>query len=102
MKTKLTRLAVSCSLVMADSGLLAQTNNTNTNSLPLIQIEKAKNLLLNRNSRVSEIAYQIGFQSLTHFNRAFKRIVGHSPTEYRGLLPVVGFGPLAGMARAKL
>jgi AraC-like DNA-binding protein len=49
--------------------------------------EKAKNLLLNPNLRVSEIAYEVGFQSLTHFNRVFKKIVGESPTEYRSHLP---------------
>ncbi len=49
--------------------------------------EKAKNLLLNPNLRVSEIAYEVGFQSLTHFNRMFKRIVGQSPTTYRAQLP---------------
>jgi len=49
-------------------------------------VEKAKNLLLNRNLRVSEIAYEVGFQSLTHFNRVFKKITGQSPTEYRGQL----------------
>jgi len=48
------------------------------------RIEKAKNLLLNPNLRVSEIAFEVGFQSLTHFNRVFKKIVGESPTEYRG------------------
>ena len=47
------------------------------------RIEKAKSLLLNPNLRVSEIAYAIGFQSLTHFNRAFKKIMGQSPTAYR-------------------
>jgi AraC-like DNA-binding protein len=47
------------------------------------RIEKAKNLLLNPNLRVSEIAFEVGFQSLTHFNRVFKKIVGESPTEYR-------------------
>ncbi len=49
--------------------------------------EKARNLLLNPNLRISEIAYEVGFQSLTHFNRTFKRIVGQSPTEYRDQLP---------------
>jgi AraC-like DNA-binding protein len=39
--------------------------------------------LLNPNLRVSEIAYEVGFQSLTHFNRVFKRILGCSPTSYR-------------------
>ena len=48
-----------------------------------IRVEKAKNLLLNPNYRISEIAYEIGFQSLTHFNRVFKSIAGQSPTEYR-------------------
>lgn len=48
-----------------------------------VRIEKAKNLLLNPNLRVSEVAFEIGFQSLTHFNRVFKKIVGQSPTAYR-------------------
>jgi AraC-like DNA-binding protein len=47
------------------------------------RIEKAKNLLLNPNLRISEIAYEVGFQSLTHFNRVFKKILGQSPTDYR-------------------
>jgi len=48
-----------------------------------VRIEKAKNLLLNPNLRISEIAYAVGFQSLTHFNRIFKKIAGQSPTEHR-------------------
>ncbi len=57
-----------------------------TDYLSRIRIEKSKNLLLNPNLRVSEIAYEVGFQSLTHFNRVFKRILGQSPTEYRAQL----------------
>jgi len=53
-----------------------------------VRVEKAKNLLLNPNYRVSEIAFEIGFQSLTHFNRIFKNIAGQSPTEYRRHLSV--------------
>ena len=49
--------------------------------------EKAKNLLLNPNLRVSEIAYEVGFQSLTHFNRVFKKLMRQSPTQYRAQLP---------------
>ncbi|MHB8520610.1 MAG: helix-turn-helix domain-containing protein [Limisphaerales bacterium] len=48
-----------------------------------IRIERAKNLLLNPNLRISEIAFEIGFQSLTHFNRVFGKMVGYCPTEYR-------------------
>ena len=47
------------------------------------RIERAKNLLLNPNLRISEIAYEVGFQSLTHFNRVFKRVLGQAPSDYR-------------------
>jgi YesN/AraC family two-component response regulator len=46
-----------------------------TDYLSRVRIEKAKNLLINPNLRVSEIAYEVGFQSLTHFNRVFRKIV---------------------------
>jgi AraC-like DNA-binding protein/ligand-binding sensor protein len=60
-----------------------------TEYLSRVRIEKAKNLLLNPNLRISEIAFEVGFQSLTHFNRVFKKIVGQSPTDYRRqLVPV--------------
>lgn len=58
-----------------------------TDYLSRLRIEKAKNLLLNPNSRVSEVAYEVGFQSLTHFNRVFKKIAGESPSEFREKLP---------------
>jgi AraC-like DNA-binding protein len=57
-----------------------------TDYVSRVRIEKAKDLLLNPNLRISEIAYEVGFQSLTHFNRVFKRILGQSPTDYRGHL----------------
>jgi len=59
------------------------TGLTFTDYLARVRVEKAKNLLLNPNLRVSEIAYGSGFQSLTHFNRIFRRLTGQSPTEYR-------------------
>lgn len=57
-----------------------------TDYLSRVRIEKSKNLLLNPNLRVSEIAFEVGFQSLTHFNRVFKKILGQSPTDYRAQL----------------
>jgi AraC-like DNA-binding protein/ligand-binding sensor protein len=47
------------------------------------RIEKARNLLQNPNLRITEIAFQVGFQSISQFNRTFKAITGKSPTEYR-------------------
>jgi AraC-like DNA-binding protein len=32
---------------------------------------------------MKEIAFQAGFQSITNFNRVFKRRLGQSPTDYR-------------------
>ena len=58
-----------------------------TEHLSTERVEKAKNLLLNHHLRISEIAYEVGFQSLTHFNRVFKKTLGTSPSEYREQLP---------------
>jgi len=63
------------------------TGLTFTDYFARTRIERAKNLLLNPNVRISEVAYDCGFLSLTHFNRLFKRSVGKSPTHYRQSLP---------------
>ena len=43
----------------------------------------ACDLLRNANLRITEIAFAAGFQSLSQFNRVFKRFSGESPTQYR-------------------
>jgi len=58
-----------------------------TDYLSRVRVEKSKTLLLNPNSRISEVAFACGFQSMTNFNRAFKRIVRRSPTQFRESLP---------------
>jgi AraC-like DNA-binding protein len=47
------------------------------------RFEKACDLLLNANLRISEIAFAVGFQSLSQFNRVFKKLSGKSPSAYR-------------------
>lgn len=47
------------------------------------RFEKSCHLLRNTNLRVSEIAFAVGFQSLSQFNRVFKRLSGKSPSQYR-------------------
>jgi AraC-like DNA-binding protein/ligand-binding sensor protein len=59
------------------------TGLTFTEYLGRIRVERAKNLLLNPHLRVSEIAYTVGFQSLTHFNRIFRKTTGEAPTAFR-------------------
>ncbi|WP_272148794.1 helix-turn-helix domain-containing protein [Tenacibaculum aiptasiae] len=47
------------------------------------KIEKAATLLKAKNDRISDIAYDVGFDSLATFNRNFTNIYGKSPSEYR-------------------
>ena len=59
------------------------TGMTFTDYLARVRVEKVKNLLLNPHKRVSEAAYEAGFQSLSQFNRVFRRVAGEAPTVYR-------------------
>lgn len=54
-----------------------------TDYLARLRIEHAKQILQNPHTRVSEVAFEVGFNSLPHFNRSFKRITGLTPTEFR-------------------
>jgi AraC-like DNA-binding protein/ligand-binding sensor protein len=65
------------------------TGLTFTDYLARTRIEKVKNLLLNPHKRISEVAYETGFQSLSQFNRVFRRVTGQSPTAWRTRLPRV-------------
>jgi AraC-like DNA-binding protein/ligand-binding sensor protein len=62
------------------------TGLTFTDYVARVRLEDARNRLLNPNLRISEIAYDVGFQSLTQFNRTFKRVFGQSPSEFRARL----------------
>jgi len=62
------------------------TGLTLTEYLARVRVESVKQMLLNPHMRVSEAAYAAGFQSLSQFNRVFRRIEGESPTIYRDRL----------------
>ena len=62
------------------------TGLTFTDYLARMRIEKVKNLLLNPHKRISEVAYETGFQSLSQFNRVFRRVTGQAPTAWRAKL----------------
>ena len=59
------------------------TGTTFVNYVARARFEKAAELLRDANLRVSEIAFAVGFQSLSQFNRVFKKFAGKSPTAYR-------------------
>ncbi|MDA9774131.1 AraC family transcriptional regulator [Saprospiraceae bacterium] len=47
------------------------------------RIIKAKKFLSKKNTLISEIAYECGFQSISTFNRLFKKSTSLSPSEFR-------------------
>lgn len=59
------------------------TGVTFTDYVARARVEKTKKLLLNPHMRVSEAAYEAGFQSLSQFNRVFRRVEGTAPSVYR-------------------
>ncbi len=56
---------------------------TMTEYLNRERIHQAKKRLLSRYARVSEVCLDVGFGSLSQFNRCFTRYAGESPTAYR-------------------
>lgn len=67
------------------SETLSQCMNTNffqfVNSY---RIEAAKALLKESDKRISTIAFEVGFNTKSTFNSAFKRMTGETPTSFRG------------------
>jgi AraC-like DNA-binding protein len=47
------------------------------------RIEKAKELLITDNLRVTDVCFEVGFQSLGSFSSLFHKYVGHAPIIYR-------------------
>lgn len=63
--------------------LKKETGKTTTEHLQLFLIDEAKNILLNPNKSISEVAYELGFEYPQYFSRLFKKKAGLSPSEYR-------------------
>ena len=66
------------------------TGMTFTGYVASVRVERVKALLSNPVLRITEIAYDTGFKSLSQFNRVFKRLTGVSPTGYREKLSASG------------
>jgi len=61
------------------------SNTTFINFLNLRRIKAAELLLLQENQSITDIAMQVGFSSLTTFNRTFKNLTGYTPSAYKKL-----------------
>ncbi|TXF88422.1 helix-turn-helix domain-containing protein [Neolewinella aurantiaca] len=63
--------------------LKKETGKTTTEHLQLYLVDEAKDILLNPEKSISEVAYELGFEYPQYFSRLFKKRVGVSPSEYR-------------------
>lgn len=59
------------------------TRKTYLNFLNEIRLQKASELLKTSELSVAQIAYEVGFNNLSNFNRTFKLVTNSTPTEYR-------------------
>ncbi len=59
------------------------TSSTFTEYVNRRRIEWARRELLRPRARVTEVAYRVGYTSLSQFNRCFHRFMGESPRDYR-------------------
>lgn len=63
-----------------------ETGKSFSEYLNEVRIQKAKTLLLQTTSKVSDIAEQVGYKEYKYFAKIFKEMNGITPTEYRELI----------------
>lgn len=60
-----------------------ETGYTFTEYLNKLRLEEAARLLLDQSLSITDVCFQVGFQSLPHFQRLFRDFYGESPSAYR-------------------
>ena len=59
------------------------TGNTFTDFVNRVRINRACQLLMETDSQITHICYEVGFQNVANFNRRFRDIKGLTPSEFR-------------------
>lgn len=68
------------------SGLFKKETGENfSDYLAQVRISQAKQLLIQEDMGVSDVAAEVGYQDLKHFSKLFKRLTGLNPSEFRKL-----------------
>lgn len=60
-----------------------RTRKTFTQYLVQLRINEAQKLLQETDLGISEIAFRVGFENLSYFNRSFKNIAGMTPRDFK-------------------
>ncbi|MDF2158860.1 AraC family transcriptional regulator [Algoriphagus sp. CAU 1675] len=61
-----------------------RTRKTFTQYINQLRISEAQKLLEETDLGIAEIAFRVGFENLSYFNRSFRRVTGKTPREFRG------------------
>jgi transcriptional regulator GlxA family with amidase domain len=59
------------------------TGNTFTDFVNHVRINRACQLLMNSDLRITRIGFEVGFSNIANFNRRFLDIKGMTPSDYR-------------------
>jgi AraC-like DNA-binding protein len=61
--------------------LKALTDQSATEFIRTVRLKRAAEMLQKGHDNVSQVAYQVGFSSLSYFTKCFKELYGHLPSE---------------------
>jgi AraC-like DNA-binding protein len=68
-----------------------ETGETFTECVARVRVEEAKRLLATTSLLVYQVGEQVGYPSVEHFSRVFKKLAGVSPVRFRaGIRPPGG------------
>lgn len=63
--------------------LIAELNLSTSEFIKQIRLEKAKELLMQTNEPINEIAYKVGYSDANYFSRSFSKNYGIPPSQFR-------------------
>lgn len=84
-KLYVSELAVECDMSVSSLGRMfrAYFNMTPLDYINNVRLNMAQYMLLNTNKQILDISLEVGFTSLSAFNRSFKKLFGISPSVMR-------------------
>ncbi|MBA4055167.1 MAG: hypothetical protein C0490_10680 [Marivirga sp.] len=79
--------AIGFSRMQLHRKLKALTGQSTGEFIKHFRLEKAKKLLAIKGAQVSQVAYDCGFNNISHFSKSFKEHAGMTPSEFMEKVP---------------